>query len=220
MRDNQTLKERLAPLSGKQKIEYLWTYYKWVLLVVLLAAVLLTWAVQAIVEANTELLLAGVTMNVELNDRGRQFLEQDMLTKFGTEGARQKVTLEEMLLPDTQKGNPQELYAWMTKMAGQVSSQMVDYALMDQAAYDFYKHQGMFADLTTVLTDSQIEALTPYFVYSEATAEAPSVPVAIDVTHLRFFQENAQETVVYFAMPANTERTDRTLAMLDALLAW
>ncbi len=217
MSDNKTLKERLAPMTGKQRVSYLWTYYKWVVLAVILGSVLLVWIVQAVISANTKVVLNGTAVNVAMNETGREFFEEGALARYGTAGTRQKVTLETVILPQDTGYNSQELYNMQMRMGVQVASQMIDYFLLDQTAYDFYKQQNMFADLTTVLTQEQTEALSPYFVYSESE---PAVPVAVDVSHLRFVQENVTGSRVLLALPGNTERTAQVLALIDDLLAW
>ena len=216
------LKQDLAPMTGRQRLEHLWEYYKWVLVILAVVVMFGSMLVNMIIQKNTELVLGGVTVNITLSEQGRAVLQDGVLERFGTPGKRQEVTLSDRLLPDPQKPeNYQMVTASSTWMTANVMSKSLDYALLDQAGLDFFAGQGIFGNLTAQLTAEQMEALKEYIVMSPGTEEVPSYPVAIDISGLEFAKQCVTTAdKVYIAFPGNTERVGRISAFLDYILNW
>ena len=63
-----SLKEKMAGMTLQEKAEYLWEYYKWVLLVAAFAVIVIAMVVTGIVNTSGEILYSGAAVNVPLSE--------------------------------------------------------------------------------------------------------------------------------------------------------
>lgn len=216
------LKSDLAPMSWKERLDHLWTYYKGALLWVIFGIAVITIGVNAIIQSQEQLLFAGATVNVELSEEGYAYMTDGLKTHLGGTKKNQTVTLTDTILDNPETAEDLEyLYNRSMWMAGMVIYENLDYALMDQIGMEFFIRQGVFGDLRNILSREQYALMEPYVIWSEATEETPSYPIAIDISHMPFAKAcNEGKGKLYIAFPGNTERTGKTPAFLEHVLAW
>lgn len=212
------LKGELAAMSWKQRMDHLWTYYKWVLGVLVGVVMIISIVVTAISAKQIDVLFGGMSANLDLSDDAQIYLSEDM-ERFLVTKDKQQVQLDmtgfgDLLDPEMAEYN----YNSALQVIALVSARQLDYIMMDQSALSFFVTQDVFADLNEVLTTQQLEKFEGRIVYAEPS-EGERYPIALDLRDTAFAADSQLEEV-YIGFPGNTERAYTASQFLDYLLAW
>lgn len=211
------LKEILSPMSFSEKLDYLWTYYKWVLAAAAGVVMLICIVVTCVKNIRTETLYCGMLINVEVSEEGNQFLTSQWFDALEGDPRGEKVELM------TTYFQPHSVTSSMDMVAGSViqvtapvAAQEIDYILMDEVGFAYYQNYSIFAPLTDMISAGQLEQMSEYLKYSEE-----GHPVAIDISDSTFAADCITgEENVYLAFCGNTGRTAQNPQFLDYLLQW
>lgn len=216
----ENLKQTLAPMTWKKRVDHLWTYYKWVPITLLVVILVASSVISSIVESKKELLFGGLCVNCPLpEDVKSRFTEDLFVFSGGTDTSRQKVTLNDTVInPDTQ--DPYAAYAESTIIAAQITARELDYILMDTDAKDYFSEADISTSLEELLTAQQLEQLKQLLVYRK-NANGTTYPFAIDISGTAFAAAcGMAEKGLFIAFPGNTERAEFTDEFVDFLLSW
>ncbi len=137
--------ETICSLKGRERLSYLWTYYKsWlVILAIILAGISLL--VTCIRNINTkELISIAITDSIPEAEDGREQLQADLTELLGTGKGREKVTLDTSL----QSG---ESAAMIMKWSVIIGGESTDLLICDETVWE--KYQGAFQSWQEVLGD-------------------------------------------------------------------
>lgn len=217
-----------------KEIRYiLWEYYRWLILVVgLLIIFLITFfGIQLTkkTDAFNAFVVNGYLYNEE-NDFVDQFAESAQI-----DTDKYQISIECLQIGESY--DEASLVATQT-IAAFTASQRLDLAVMDIQSYAAYAQEGLFADLRNVLSADQLDTLTGYFYYIEAShpqspqqagntiiSKDPSVfsspiPIGIDITSFERF------TDVYFypenncclGIVASSTRKDNSAKFIDFII--
>ena len=77
------LMEDLKPMTFREKVDHLWTYYKEYLFLAVLAVILATGLITAAINANRETLVLGIVANSPMSQEGKEYLEKGYAEKIG-----------------------------------------------------------------------------------------------------------------------------------------
>ncbi len=171
-----------APL--KEKIDYIWQYYKWHILIPLIIIIGLSSYIYTLV-TKPDILLDGIllnTYNTEASDMTDKLTEEFFKVQ-NIDGKKYDISLNSTLSynADTLAGatdyeTSQILTAWLA--AGDIDFISGDLSTMTTLAYKDY-----FADLRDILSEEQIKTFEPYFLYiDEAVLFAPTSDEVYDLT--------------------------------------
>lgn len=196
------LKADLAPMSWPQRLEHLWTYYKWVLAAVICIAALLHIVISAAITANTEILISGVGINVPLTDQGVTCLSDGYFDRLEGKRGQTVQYIEEMLDPDSETMGLETVYAAVVKVSGLSSLGDLDYLLLDAEALEYYSEGDLFMDLRQIFTEEELARL-------KVTAIG-EIPKVIDLSGT-WFADNyiTGEGPYYLAFIYNTSRAQQ-----------
>lgn len=215
------IREILSPMTFTEKIDYLWTYYKWVLAIAAAVITVICIVISCVRNKQTETLYSGMLINVELSEEGNAYLKDQWFELLG--GDPRKETVELMttsFLPHAVTSSLELEAGSVIQVTALVAAREIDYFITDQVGFDRYQGQAIFAPLTDMLSAEQLEELNGQLVYREDEEEG-RYPIAIDISNSRFAAacitggEN-----VYLAFPGNTGRTARNGQFLEYLLHW
>ena len=78
------LKQDLKGMTFSEKVSHLWTYYRWIIIVVIMSLLLISILATTFINANTKLLLGGVGLNLDVDDTARQYMTDEFEGKHGT----------------------------------------------------------------------------------------------------------------------------------------
>ena len=107
------LKKDLEPMTFSQKVEHIWMYYKYYLVVVFLVGFTLSITATMLVSRSKEILVSGIMVNIYMEQEGFNYLTEDYLEDLGgKEGGRYTYwTVEQMAALLDEAGLP---YTWGT----------------------------------------------------------------------------------------------------------
>lgn len=222
IRNLKSLKKDMENMTYGEKLNHIWTYYKWVLVVVLILIMAVS-VLLAVIENKRQItLLGGVTVNVQLSEEGKAYLNEDYKQIIGTGNKRETVVLSHTDIEDVTNSALYEsnYYAVMSLLA-LCSNKEVDYLILDQTGFEAMLIQGAYLGLDQVYTPEELAEMGEDVVYAQNQDEETPSAVAIDITDTAFIQANANvKDKVYFVYVINSPRVEACRDFFDHLLAY
>lgn len=172
----QEERRKLKDMSLKDKLWYIWEYYKIPIISVVVAIILISSVGSAIYSNRFETALSCVILN------SRSSGETDSVNDYFDQGFRQYIGLEEdtkievdysMSLTFDESSMTDFTYAELAKITAMISSKELDVMIGKQDTIDHYGAMDGFADLKELLPGDVYEKVKDqlYFVTSEETGE-------------------------------------------------
>lgn len=230
------LKADLKPMTFKQKVDHLWTYYKGYALGALVVALIVIMTVTAYINASKQIRVSGMMANVSMTQEGYNYLTKDYHKKLGLQEGKEVVELQSAdfsSLADPTSG--EDNYYASQKLILQVASGDMDYAIVDKLALDFYVHQDVFSDLRDVFPEEMMEEFAQkdmiFYMLSvpddtdlddlEIDPEtADRIPIAIKMKELPFTKEAMHGGEYYFCATSHAPDAKVIIAVWEHLLNW
>ena len=226
-------------MSPGEKLEYIWEYYKWPILLTLLVLGILVWtAHRELTKKEPVLYLAQV--NVTVGEDLEQTLTTGYLTASDRNPRRQEVYVyrDLYLSDDADVLNHEYAYASRMKLMGSIQTQKLDIAIMNREGYDLCSQKGYLADLPSLLADDPAlsEQVTPLLTENEVVLSdnsidvmlkvaeeevrvTQSVPNALSLSSLPLFQQAGFDSEIYLGILVNSQRTETALDYIRYLLS-
>ena len=216
-------------MSPGEKLEYIWEYYKWPILLTMLVLGILIWAAQRELTKREPVLYLAL-VNVTVGEDLEQALTTGYLTASDKNPRRQEVYVyrDLYLSDDADVLNHEYAYASRTKVMGAVQTQKLDVVLMNREAYDLLSAQGYllpFDDAAlpplfvvsneVVVSDNAIEWQLNEAATHERVTE--TVQNALAMSDCPLFQAAGFEGNVYAGVIANSPRPAEALRYLQYL---
>ena len=224
-------------MEAKEKLDYILTYYKHYILLVLTALILLGSVVH---HALTKKEAVFGLINVSIGDDLTSSLNKDFLDETGTDFRKNEIVFYPgmYLSEDAATENHSYAYASRIKLLGAINSRKLDAVLMNREAYNLLSKSGFLADLSVLLSDNPtlLEQIQPYLTANEVVLSdnridyelneadtreiiSESAENGIDTSAFSLFKYAGFSDPVYFGIIANSPRTDRLLSFLSFLAA-
>jgi hypothetical protein len=217
-------------MSPAEKLEYIWEYYKWPILLTLLVLGILIWSARRELTRKEPVLylaLANITVGEDLE----QTLTTGYLTASGHNPRRQEVYVyrDLYLSDDADVLNHEYAYASRTKMMGAVQTQKLDVVLMNREAYDLLSAQGYLLPLDdpalpplvsneVVVSDNAIEWQLNETDTHERVTETEQNALALYDCPL--FRSAGFEDSLYAGIIANSPRAEEALRFLRFIVSY
>ena len=195
--------ETIRRLKGRERLEYLWQYYKIVpAFCLVIVLVVYTVAVMISNSLNDTLLSIVVVDSAKSSDEAAAELQDDILNIVGTGGKHDYVeTVLSATSADTE-GNIAKLRVSLST-AGEA-----DVVVCGENVYEEYSAQGAFADMEELLGDS-------YGDYEEYMTDGQ-----IDLTKCpdSFLSDYAEYSPAYLCVLVHSERTENAVELIKAIV--
>jgi len=216
------LLEDLKPMTFGQKVDHLWTYYKEYLIIVVAVALVVGVTLTSLINGSKEVLLRGMMVNISITQQGYQYLSDDYFEKVGGVEGKQMVEMDYANFKDlADPTNSENNYFAALKLISRVSGGLLDYALVDQLAFEFYITQEVYGDLRTLFSQDELDDLGDRVIYAMQEDGTERCPVGIDITDLPFVQDTAGENKrVLFVLSGNHPNLEACREIWDHILAW
>ena len=217
-------------MSPGEKLEYIWEYYKWPILLTLLVLGILVWtAHRELTKKEPVLYLAQV--NVTVGEDLEQTLTTGYLTVSDRNPKRQEIHVyrDLYLSDDADVLNHEYAYASRTKVMGAIQTQKLDAVLMNREAYDLLSAQGYLLPLDdpalpnllvsneVVVSDNAIEWQLNEADTHERVTE--SVQNALALSDCPLFRSAGFEGSLYAGIIANSPRAEEALRFLRFIVS-
>lgn len=241
--------ERKAVLQNgttKQKISYIWDYYKWhIMIPIILVVAITSWIVNMITAP--DIILNGVLMNIYKmeSDFSGEELVNGFYDAHGIDSKEEEINLNMNLYFNSDSAN--DNYQTLQVLMAWHAADSLDFITGDIPAMTDLTYRGYFSDLREVLNDDQLAMYEPYFLYidqdffikrsekidemedvSDMTYPDPTkpedmvdpIPVMIDISQSKKAADAYAgiDDIIAFGITANVQNTETTLDFLDYLM--
>ena len=215
----------LRPMSWRDRIDHIWTYYKEIILIGAVVIILLASILGNALKPRLEVRMSGYLANITLSEDGSAYLKEDYLSHLGGSADSQTVILNSTVFGGEGYLTSMEAnYNAALAPVLQVTAQEVDYMLLDEVALEFYMNKAFFMDLRQLLNEEELQQLELTYYQPVDIDEKPvgeSYPVAVDITGTAFAQGCAKDAKkVYFVAVANGPNKDDIRNFWEYLNSW
>ena len=233
-KEKAALKAAFRAMGPGEKLGYVWEYYKWPILLGLVALLVLGSALHRNLTKKEPVLYLAMA-NVALGEDLQRDLTEGYLLEAGLGEKRQEVYLYlDLYLSDNADTlNHEYAYASKMKLMGAVSAQKLDLVLMNREAWDLLSRGGYLLELDSagfseallpflrenevILSDNSIEYQLGEA--SEQIVETRTAANALEVVAFPVFASAGFPEPVYLGLVANSPRTAACLDYLSYLIS-
>lgn len=213
-------KEAFRKMTAREKIDHIYTYYKWPILLGLVAMVILCSTIHRMV-TRKDVVLYTAYVNVAVGADLESVLHEEYLNTAGMDTQKSQVFFyRDLYLSNDPSAEDHEFaYASRMKILATVSDQKLDLVFMNREAYDILSRSGYLSELSELLP----EALQPYLTTNAVVLEDNSIDFnlgntdeyneitedsvnAIEVSTLPLFRQAGFPDTVYLGIISNTPR--------------
>ena len=217
----QELKDTLRPMPWKKKLEHLWEYYKWVLVVLAVMGMIIYISIVGYSNARVEGLFYGEVVNLDFDTEGVEYLREDFLEHLGGVKGDQKVSLYLSNLVMGDDSTYDNYYAPLMRTASEISDGKLDYFLVDSAALTCYFSEEILLDLRLLFTEEELAQIGDDLVYVLYEETGEQIPMAINVTDSAFMTSRLNyKKTAYLCFVASTERLEICKIFYDYYMAY
>lgn len=231
-------KEQLKQLHGKQKIQYIWDYYRFPIVVGLILLYILGYTVHGHFSKKDTVLYTGL-INVSASEQLNSQLGDGFLDFINKNTSRNDLQLYTGLYLTTDQDDPSHEYTYASriKILASIDNEQLDIVLMNREAFDAFSQNGYLCDLekllqksapgtlaelkprlvtnTAILEDNSEDLLTDDSLTYQAVAE--EYPMGIDVSQKGIFSQAGFVEPVYLGVIANSPRMDMAVNYIKYL---
>lgn len=217
------LKADLKTMTFPQKLDHLWTYYKYYVLIAVVVAVFVAAIITGIVNASKEVLISGMLTNVSMEQRGFHYLSEGYGEVLGAKG-NQVVELTSTNFEDLETSEDVETnYNAAQVLIARVSGGLLDYAIIDQMSFEFYLTQEVYLDLRELFTQEELQQLADadMLAYAKIKETGDTWPVAVKITNWDFVRDTVKtKGEIYFIVSGNSPDKQAVRGILEHIRAW
>ena len=226
-------KDKFRQMDMKQKLQYIWDYYKWPILITLFVIILLSSFIHDRVTAKKDVLYV-----VMLDSAAQTAGDSDMLDDFSGTLSDFDPDKEELFLDATinTEGNGSIGYTYMQKVLAQYNIGSIDVTIAPRETIEKFAEFQAFGDLRDLLPkDLYDEILSSgreilYTDYEDpATGEIKhDIPIAVNIsdsepilkgfTDIEGNRQDYFESDCYIAISPNTSYLEHSIAFLRYML--
>ncbi|MBQ3481960.1 MAG: hypothetical protein IJH48_06430 [Oscillospiraceae bacterium] len=223
-------------MRAAEKLDHVWTYYKWPILLGLLALIVLGSALHRELGKKEPVLYLAFA-NVVAGEDLEEDLTDGFLRFLGADAKKREVYLyrDLYLSDDADTLNHEYAYASKMKLMGAVSAGKLDLVLMNREAYDLLSRSGyllelspalftenaaLYAQVLPILSSNEVVLSDNSIEYQLGEAETLEVETetvrnALDVSSLPLFARAGFPDAVYLGVIANSERLSDCIAYIS-----
>lgn len=209
-------REKLRPMSWRNKLDHLWTYYRFHALAVIGVIAIIILAIYGQIKANQDVLISGIFINTDTSSEGYEYLSDGYWTSRGGDRHSRADIIETMVIRYSQEDPDQDSVTMMTAIDAMLSARSLDYMLLDESALTFYGPLENCADLSLILPKELYAKLSNRIVTVYGIESGKEYPAAIDVTDSPFAQRfGLTANPSYLVVAANAKDMDKVTVFLE-----
>ena len=212
----------LKPMSWKQRIDHIWTYYKEYIGVFSLLIFVTVGLISSMISAQREQVITGIMVNITMTQEGFNYLSTDY-AEYLDIGKDKDVKLEYTSFGDLETSTSEQDYYASLSVVAEVSAKKLDYMILDKLAMVFYTGQEVYMDLSKVFTEEELAefAEKELLIYCVEEGDQESWPAAIKINDLAYVQDTVtSEGDVYFALSGSSEKYEQLRNVWEYMKNW
>ncbi len=228
----------LKNLHGKQKIQYIWDYYKLPAVVCLICLYIISYTLYGHFSKKEALLYTGM-VNVSAGEQLTAELGSGFLDSMNADASKEELKLYTglYLTDDPDDPNHEYTYASRIKIIASIDDEQLDIVLMNKRAFDAFSQNGYLANMEELLQslDSRARAgLKPFLVTNTVIlednaddmmldpslsyqAETEEYPTGLLISQKGLLKKAGFEDDVYLGVIRNSPRMDMALKYIKYL---
>lgn len=209
-------KEKLSKMNTKEKMGYIWEYYKFWIIGILAAFTLIYGIVDAQIENAKPTYLYLTLVNSSMVSSGENTLMEDFASYAGIDQSKTKLNLDTSIQMDALVSDEYSMNS-SAKMFAQFAAKTIDATVMNKDMIDFFNDKDAFDDLKTLLPADFYEAHKDRFI-TGTDSEGKEYICALDISDSVIFQKtNSYAETPYFSIIVNSENKDNSIQFLEYL---
>lgn len=204
--------EQQKTLSGKQKIQYIWDYYRFRIIVCIMIICAVGFYIYTLC-TEKETLLCAALVNVSVSEEFTEHLSDDFVGYMKESTSKMEMPLyTKLYLTDNKSDqNYQYAYASRVKILASIDDEALDVVLMSKQAFDIFAENGYLCDLQELFQDyDALKEFEPYLVAGEH-------PMGLDMSQKGFFKQIGYEHTVYAGIITTSPRIDTAVEYIKYL---
>lgn len=242
------LRDEMKPMSWKQRIDHIWTYYKEYILVFAVFATVIVGLIASSISNLKKPELTGIFVNLMVDPAGMEYVSEDYAEHLGLKD-KDLVKIESTYFEDPLVVATDENYYATMILENEVSAQMLDYMILDKMSMEYYARREVYMDLRQFFTKEELQAfveqdLLVYCLDSEMADQVGKLneeelkelqllcleedakidyywPGAIKITDMPFIKAYVtKNNDIYFAVAGNTAKVEKVRDMWNYLNAY
>ena len=230
--EKDSLRENFRKMDTRAKVDYIYTYFKWYILLGVIALMVLGSAVYRQVTKKDTVIYLGL-VNVSVGTDLETALTLDFLEDTGLNPKQNQIQVYSglYLYDESSAENHEYAYASRMKLMAAVNAKQLDVVLMSREAYNILSQSGYLLDLSGCAT-----AFAPYLTENDVVLEDNSIEFQLneadehriiteqavngmDVSQLSIFRKAGFPDSVYIGIIANSPRYSVTIPYLEYLVS-
>ena len=223
----QKLREDMAPMTFREKVDHIWYYYKTYILVF----AVLAFAIGAIIGSvlsKKESITAGMMVNLTMSAEGYNYLTDEYFARIDGQ-RKQEVRLDSTNFSNLESPSVdvEVSYNAAQTLVARVSGGILDYVLLDEGALGFYVWQDVFMDLSEFFTEEELAQLESEgrLRYGQIEETGERWVAAVDISDLPFVKENigtvnVKDGKVFFALSGRPPHPENCRDIWNYIHEW
>lgn len=221
--------EKWKQLNGRQKLQYIWDYYKLPIVVCLILLYIIGYIIYGHFSKKDTVLYTAL-VNVSVDEQLNTQLNSGFMDFIDADTSRNDMQLYTGLYLTTDQNDPNHEYTYASriKIIASIDDEKLDIVLMNREAFDAFSQNGYLCNLEELLCNSNDDALaglkssliTNIVILEDNSEELLSddslsyeavteeYPMGLDVSQKGLFQDAGFEDSVYLGVIGNSPRMD------------
>jgi len=152
-------KEKFLPMTAKQRLEYIWDYYRWWILAFVILLALVLSVVDSGLYRHRRVLISGMFINSSTSEAGYAFVDDDYWEYCGADrNTRTELVEAELLSYNLSQSTSAEANALMAVDA-MIAVGDLDYIICDSTAAEYYGRLDYCVELSSRLEEGKWKLL-------------------------------------------------------------
>lgn len=212
----QKEKTKLSKMNTKNKIDYIWEYYKYWILGILVACIILYGIIDAQIENSKDTYLYLTLVNSNLINSNETPLMDDFADYAQINTSKIRLNLDTSIKIDPNVSDEYSMNS-SAKMFAQFAAKTIDATIMDKEMIDFFHDKDAFANLKEVLPSDFYNAHKDNFITS-IDSEGNEIVCGMDISDSIILQNTKAYTKTpYYSIIINSENPEHSIEFLEYL---
>lgn len=229
-------KEKWESLSKKQRVRYLWDYYKLPFVIVFIVIYVIGFNIYRHVTHKDTILYTGL-VNIATSDETNAKLSDDFFTYINANEKKEMCRLYTGWFLTTDKDSQYFQYtmASQIKILASIDDEQLDIVLLNRESFDAFSQNGYLYNIEELLQGTDLyDQLKPYMITNiefledngkdinfdasiEFKATSVEFPMGLDISESHVFDGTSYSDTIYLGVIANTPRKEMALKYLEYL---
>jgi len=213
--------QTLKPMTWPQRLDFLWTYYKDIILfvgILVFVPIVLIFSF-----ANKkDCIFGGKFVNLDVRKAGLAYITDEYFEKLGGDPKTQEIQVGPIVF-DKYSAEPEYNFNIAMSVMGSIEAEVLDYMILDAYSMEFYLAELIYMDLSLVFSADELAAMEEDLIYLMDEETLIRTPVAINVTDMQFVQDClsvTEEDAAFLAFVGTAERAEEYHDFWEYLMAW